>query len=107
MTASHESKFRKQRTCPSEAALLLYEMGQLREEFQACIADHLRRCDFCGAELQLLSNHPQDAGCGGSANEIPMRLKKLAEALLSNSPESLDEFLDSAYTTGWSVQFET
>lgn len=76
------SEFGKQYHCPSSQELASYlnpPTGVLR---QSDIANHLASCDFCAAELQLLSRfYPED--CHGDCPPMPASLRALAEALLT------------------------
>ena len=47
------------------------------------VATHLDDCDFCGAELQLLTEHApvEDEDCGFV--EMPSNLRCLAQSLLT------------------------
>ena len=59
---------------------------QSRDGFQLAIKDldateiHLRNCDFCGAELQLLTRHRVDMSSDRLV-EMPAQLRCLAEEL--------------------------
>ena len=50
----------------------------------ALIEGHLASCDFCSAELQLLSRYRSEAE-EYSFVEMPAQLRRLAEALLKRS----------------------
>jgi hypothetical protein len=49
------------------------------------IESHLASCDFCGAELQLLTNCESENEEDSFA-EMPEHLRRLAEALLKIDP---------------------
>jgi hypothetical protein len=96
MNSSSVTLFCKQATCPSSETLLAYRNPGLAAEQRACVALHLAACDFCGAELQLLTEHaPASEDYCFAA--IPLSLRRLAEALLSASPLHLEIFVGAAY----------
>ena len=81
MTSLSTAVFRKLRTCPSAETLLLYTAEGLQREGLSSVTAHLAACDFCGAELKLLSEHPP-CGCSlatTQAGEMPSDLRRLAE----------------------------
>jgi hypothetical protein len=47
------------------------------------VASHLDECDFCGAELQLLSEHEPAVEEDCALGAMPPHLRWLAESLLS------------------------
>jgi hypothetical protein len=75
------SDFTKQYHCPSahELASYLQAPAVLRK---LEIANHLSGCDFCAAELQLLSKSSL-ADCYSDCPPMPASLRALAEALLA------------------------
>ena len=84
---SHSSPaqhFCKTTRCPSSQALLRYHGHHLPIADQAEIEIHLRVCDFCNAELQLLMRHRNDVEAYRLV-EMPGQLRKLAEDLLTRS----------------------
>ncbi|SRR6185295_13569363 len=50
-------RFGKQVTCPTTQQTLSYVEGSLGRQEAKQIAQHVRACDFCGAEAQLLAKH--------------------------------------------------
>ncbi|HEX8118284.1 MAG TPA: hypothetical protein VF521_13495, partial [Pyrinomonadaceae bacterium] len=74
--------FRKLRTCPRTETLLTFSAGA---GGVGRVAEHVRSCDFCGAEVQLLSRHAPAADALPSAapSAIPHHLRRLAEDILS------------------------
>lgn len=82
MRSSSTARFRKLRTCPSTEALLLH--GRATGTSRDAVAAHLSACDFCGAEMQLLSHFPPPTtkALPFVAPEIPRALLRLAEDLL-------------------------
>lgn len=88
--------FRKELTCPSAETLLAYHEAALEKERRAVIAAHLKRCEFCGAELQLLKEHePVEAHC--AYTEIPLNLRRLAESLLDGCCFNLENYIGAGY----------
>jgi hypothetical protein len=85
MEASGVNSFRKTAACPSESVLISYSSRKLAGEIMSLVRFHLGSCDFCAAELPLLSfySHPQRGE--SRAPEIPMNLRMLAESLLSQN----------------------
>jgi len=78
------NNFCKTACCPSSQTLLRYHRHRLPIADRAEIEIHLRVCDFCNAELQLLMRHrsnPEDY----RLVEMPGQLRKLAEDLLTRA----------------------
>ena len=84
MSSSILSPFCKTARCPSSQALLAYHRSDLATEGHACIKDHLASCDFCSAELQLLTQY-RNVVEEYSFAEMPAQLRRLAEDLLKTS----------------------
>lgn len=76
--------FCKTSRCPSSQTLLRYRRHRLPIAERAEIEIHLRVCDFCNAELQLLTRHRNYVE-DSRIVEMPGQLRKLAEDLLSKS----------------------
>ncbi|HLL71424.1 MAG TPA: hypothetical protein VK363_08325 [Pyrinomonadaceae bacterium] len=81
-------RFAKQPDCPASAALAAYAAGTLSFLARECVAEHLAACEFCDAELPLLSRHapvatettkPHD-----DAPPVPLALRLLAESALAD-----------------------
>ncbi len=90
MTLSSATKFYKQANCPASETLLKYYSARLAAEQRVLIAKHLDGCDFCGAELQLLVQHPPRRDYHApKAAKMPLNLRYLAEALLARDTLSL------------------
>jgi len=79
-TSLPDETFRKTACCPASEMLLSYRRHQLALRELLEIEMHLRDCDFCSAELQLLTRHRPLPELSG-AEEIPSRLRRLAEEL--------------------------
>jgi len=96
MSSSFVSLFCKQTSCPSSESLLCYDTEELSAEQRTWIASHLSACEFCGAELQLLSAHrPTEEEC--PVAEMPANLRHLAEAILGRSLNRVEIFTEVAY----------
>jgi hypothetical protein len=74
--------FRKTAACPASATPVSFRCQNLPDETAASVRDHLKNCDFCGAELTLLAHH-QVSTMKSPAPEIPMNLRILAESILN------------------------
>lgn len=82
--SSQVNNFCKTARCPSSQTLLRYRRHRLPIADRAEIEIHLRACDFCNAELQLLTRHRNYAE-ESRAVEMPGQLRRLAEDLLTRS----------------------
>ena len=71
--------FHKQHECPTSDTLLAYAHRSLPGMKRQSLRLHLAKCDFCGAELQLLSNHPPMKETPHVPARIPLSLLLLAE----------------------------
>ena len=81
MSSLSGSAFEKKRHCPSSELLLSCQQRELTHAQTSQIAVHLAACDFCKAELQLLSRYPS-AGDSYESPPVPSNLRTLAEDLL-------------------------
>ncbi len=99
MRCSSTAEFRKLKTCPSAETLLLYRDTGLALERQKKIAAHLNSCDFCGAEMQLLSRHRRLPKCAVpvKAIEMPLSLRRLAEDLIGEPSLNRARFIETIY----------
>jgi hypothetical protein len=57
------ANFCKLKTCPSAEMLLSYTRPTLARELRQQLTAHLDACDFCDAELYLLSKFPPSGAC--------------------------------------------
>jgi len=81
MPSSMTAWFRKLRTCPRTETLFSFSAGGRRGER---VAEHVESCDFCGAEVQLLSHHaPPAAALPFAALVMPAPLRRLAQDILA------------------------
>ena len=79
--SSFAKLFLKRVSCPSSQSLLEYDQSRLGSAQSLRIEAHLAYCDFCNAELQLLTRY-QDTQDEYSFAELPLQLRGLAERLL-------------------------
>ena len=94
ITPSIEAReFRKTADCPSSQTLLRHHRYRLPITERTTIQIHLRSCDFCNAELQLLRRDPGDAGECSNA-QMPTHLRELAEKLLAKDRNGLGRLID-------------
>jgi hypothetical protein len=90
MPSSMTAWFRKLRTCPRTETLLTFSAGVHRGEL---IAEHVESCDFCGAEVQLLSRHaPPPAALPFAALALPEPLRQLAQDILAEPSHNRARF---------------
>jgi hypothetical protein len=97
MRSLSTATFRKHRTCPASDVLLLYCDAPLIHEVEGLITDHLSSCDFCGAELQLLSKFPPTGKPTLQPVRMPWHLYRLAKDLLALSASDLARTVDAIY----------
>ena len=90
MRSSTGKNFRKTAACPSSQSLLRYHRHHLPILDRAAIETHLRVCDFCSAELQLLMRH-QSSSEEYRLVEMPRQLRRLAEDLLTRTAKPLPQ----------------
>lgn len=82
MSSISTAAFYKRVTCPSSETLLSYHEAELNSEQMTETREHLQECDFCCAELQLLTQYAAPVEeC--SVTVMPAHLRRLAEALLT------------------------
>ena len=82
--------FAKQHGCPTSATLSAYGAGTLSFLARQSVAEHLAACEFCGAELALLSlqrapladEMPEAAHAAIATPPMPLALRLLAESVL-------------------------
>jgi len=91
------SMFRKRASCPTSQDLLGYHLSSVTDEERPRIQGHLLSCDFCNAELQLLTRHRGDVE-EDALVEMPAQLRRLAERLLSRSAAAVSELSELANT---------
>ena len=82
---SSTAAFCKLRTCPTSETLLLYHDAGLAREATGEVAEHLSACDFCGAELNLLSRFRPAGPLLVRPVHMPWPLYRLAKDLFAAS----------------------
>lgn len=75
----------------------MYRTCEMAAERMVWVASHLDECDFCGAELQLLTDHTPPAQEECVVTAMPANLRWLAETLLGAVPLSLESLAEPAY----------
>ena len=95
MPSTSTARFRKLRTCPHTETLLTFSAGVRASARPGRVAEHVESCDFCGAELLLLSRHapPPDA-LPFAALALPEHLRRLALDLLAEPSYNRPHFAD-------------
>jgi hypothetical protein len=82
-------------SCPTSQVLLDYHRSLLIPADQVFVERHLAICDFCSAELQLLTRYRNEAEEYSFA-EMPAPIRRLAEGLLKRGMIPLPGFADFA-----------
>ena len=94
MPSLSTARFRKLRSCPRTETLLTFHAGAPAER----VAEHVRTCDFCGAEVQLLSRHAPPAEAlpfAAPPAAMPEHLRRLAQDLLAEPVHNRARFAES------------
>lgn len=99
MRSFSTATFCKLRTCPTSEALLLYHDATPARETDREVADHLTACDFCGAELHLLSKFPPRAVTVYQPVRIPWHIYRLAKDLLLASAGTVEAIYETRAMT--------
>jgi hypothetical protein len=86
MVAVTITTFCKRQTCPATELLLLYHDAALDPISERVVAAHLAECDFCGAELFLLTKYPPHSLPRYRRAPVPEQLYRLARLLLGSAP---------------------
>jgi len=89
--------FRKRASCPSSQELLGYHLSSVTDEQRSRVQAHLLACDFCNAELQLLTRHRGDVE-EDALVEMPAQLRRLAERLLRRGAAAFSELSELVNT---------
>ncbi|MDQ1559411.1 MAG: hypothetical protein QOD32_2471 [Pyrinomonadaceae bacterium] len=97
MGAVSTAKFCKHKTCPSAEMLLGYTRSTLAGELRQQLSAHLDACDFCDAELYLLSKFPPAGEAACPTVNIPFALYRLAKDLLSVSTNAAGRAVEILY----------
>lgn len=88
--SSTTAAFCKLRTCPTSETLLLYRDAALAREATGEVSEHLTACDFCGAELHLLSLFPPTGPVAIRPARMPWPLYRLARDLFTASARAAE-----------------
>ena len=91
------AKFCKHKTCPSAEMLLSYTRATLTRELRQQLTAHVAACDFCDAELYLLSKFPPTGVNACPTVKIPFALYRLAKDLLSVSTNAAGRAVEILY----------
>jgi hypothetical protein len=91
------AKFCKHKTCPSAEMLLSYTRATLARELRQQLTAHLDACDFCDAELYLLSMFPPNGTNVYPPAKIPFALYRLAKDLFSVSTNAAGRAVEILY----------
>lgn len=93
MRSLSTASFRKQKSCPSAEMLLRYSEAGLTRVASRRVATHLAACDFCGAEMHLLKQHPPTkeylSQAPEAADAMPASLHRLALDLLAEPSRAI------------------
>ena len=96
MSFTSTARFRKLRTCPQTETLLTFCRGARSAARAGRVAEHVESCEFCGAEVQLLSRHaPSAEALPFAAHALPAHLRRLAEDVLSEPTYNRARFAES------------
>lgn len=93
MSLFPRSVFRKRASCPSSQTLLAYCRSDHGSKETEYLEIHLASCDFCNAELQLLTRHrnyPEEC----ASVEMPAQLRRFAEDLLKSDSGPFKAFAE-------------
>ena len=94
MGARSTAAFCKLKTCPPAETLVLYGEATLARDATGQVAAHLSSCDFCDAELQLLSRFPVAGPPQFVPVKMPWALYRLAKELLVLSTRAVEVAYD-------------
>ena len=89
--------YRKRKTCPTAEMLLLYHDAVLAHTLGCTVAAHLSECDFCNAELFLLSKFPPTGLPHYAPAVMPEPLYRLAKATINGAPRVISRTLELIY----------
>ena|ERR1051326_1939024 len=102
MSSSSFQRFCKTAACPSSEELLDHHRHWLPLYDRAAIEIHLRGCDFCSAELELLKRYCAGETAACRVAEMPLDFRRLAEDLLSNATRGFVSASGLLKTQRWS-----
>jgi hypothetical protein len=96
MPSTSTARFRKLRTCPQTETLLTFSQSTHAAARRGRVAEHVESCDFCGAEVQMLTRHAPAAGTLSLAGHaMPAHLRRLAEDVLADPCYDRARFAES------------
>ena len=96
MPSKSTARFRKLRTCPQTETLLTFSQSAHAASRRGRVAEHVESCDFCGAEVEMLSRHAPAAGALAlPAHAMPAHLRRLAEDVLAEPCYNRARFAES------------
>ena len=95
--SSTTAAFCKLRTCPTSETLLLYHDAALERDVTGEVTEHLLACDFCGAELHLLSRFLPAGPAVVRPVRMPWPLYRLACDLFAASARAATRAAASIY----------
>lgn len=78
-------RFAKQVSCTPSAILAALRAGELSPPARHSAALHVRSCDFCAAELHLLSDAASPDVVTPAPPPLPLALRLFAESKLSEA----------------------
>jgi hypothetical protein len=102
MSSSPPGKFCKTASCPSSEKLLNYRRQKLPDGEGTVIKIHLRGCDFCNAELELLKRYRLSDGRSYRLAEMPVGFRRLVEDLFRNTARGFLSEATVSTTRRWS-----
>ena len=85
MRATTLKAFEKNLACPSSNLLQLSVSRPLSPQIKKLVQGHIEICEFCAAELELLTRYPVTGHLHEKPPEVPMNLRILAESIFSQS----------------------
>src|SRR5437763_16466003 len=102
MSSSSLKRFCKTAACPSSEKLVDHHRDRLPLYDRAAVEIHLRGCDCCSAEMQLLKCYRVGESAGCRVGEMPLDFRRLAEDLLSNATRGFVRASDLLKSQRWS-----
>ena len=78
--------FCKNKNCPTSHDLLAFQTGKISRDSGEAIKSHIKRCEFCEAEIEFYTRYPQTKE-RVKRETIPPPLYELAEALLKKKDD--------------------
>jgi hypothetical protein len=72
-------------------------VASLADEMETQVTKHLAGCEFCVAEMHLLTLHAPLAPVSYEQSKMPAPLQYLAESLLAGSLLRIESFAETIY----------